>query len=581
MRPRQRMAADRTDVDRMKEALTPENEEDRLRALRTLEILDTEAEERFDRLTRLAQGLFKVPISLVSLVESDRQWFKSRQGLDACETPREVSFCAHAVYSRKPLVVPNALEDERFADNPLVTGPPHIRFYAGAPVAVPSGEVVGTLCVIDREPRELSEQQMTQLRDLADAVEAELARREMHELVQALADREAQLQAIQARWQRAIAGTTDALWEWDLSKNEVWYAPRVPKVLGYDHDVERLPTDFPFWLRRVHPEDRKAFRFNLKRQLDEADLVFDVELRLRTADGEYRWFHIRARASRNPQGSTQLVSGSLTDIQRRIEVMAELRAAKQRAEESNVLKSEFLNLVSHELRTPLTVVLGYLPMLSDERGIPPPNVVAEIARDMTEAGNNLLHLINDLLDLSKIDSGQMSMRFETVDAVELVRQVVHQLGIKAAEKNLELACQLPQRLEIHADSLRFQQIFINLVGNAIKFTEQGTVTVEAEDSGEQVVLRVIDTGIGIPEEDLASVFDNFHQVDSSSTRKIHGSGLGLAIVRRLVELHGGTVDVESELGSGSCFRLLLPRVQPHEERRIQNRQPRSMPEPTR
>ena len=134
----------------------PSDETQRLRALRSLQILDTLEEERFDRITRLARRMFDVPIALVSLVDEDRQWFKSRQGLDACESGRDVSFCGHAILHERALVVPDSLEDARFMDNPLVAGPPHIRFYAGHPVHAPDGSRVGTLCIIDHVPRDLS-----------------------------------------------------------------------------------------------------------------------------------------------------------------------------------------------------------------------------------------------------------------------------------------------------------------------------------------------------------------------------------------------------------------------------------------
>lgn len=162
----------------------PADEAARLGALRELALLDTDAETRFDRLTRLARDLFGVPIALVSLVDEDRQWFKSRQGLPAPETPREVSFCAHAILEeREVFVVPDATRDDRFADNPLVTGDPDIRFYAGAPLSTSDGHQVGTLCVIDRSPRDWTREQSAALRDLADIVEAELERSrvEQHE----------------------------------------------------------------------------------------------------------------------------------------------------------------------------------------------------------------------------------------------------------------------------------------------------------------------------------------------------------------------------------------------------------------
>lgn len=156
----------------------PEDEEPRLAAVRRLDILDTGPEERFDRLTRLAAALFGVPIALVSLVDRDRQWLKSCHGLATRETPREASFCAHAVFARQVMVVPDALLDPRFADNPLVTGEPRIRFYAGYPLVLPSGSCAGTLCVIDTRPRRPDGAAIQHLRDLGGLVEQELTIRE-------------------------------------------------------------------------------------------------------------------------------------------------------------------------------------------------------------------------------------------------------------------------------------------------------------------------------------------------------------------------------------------------------------------
>ena len=153
---------------------TPANEKQRLQTLRNLKLLDTPPEERFDRVTRLARQVFNTPIALVSLVDADRQWFKSRQGLDAEETPRSISFCGHAILDDKILVVNDATEDQRFCDNPLVCGDPNIRFYAGYPISAPDGNRIGTLCIIDREPRDVSNEQLQLLRELGRMVEEEL-----------------------------------------------------------------------------------------------------------------------------------------------------------------------------------------------------------------------------------------------------------------------------------------------------------------------------------------------------------------------------------------------------------------------
>lgn len=159
----------------MKKPDTAQDEQTRLETLRSLSILDTPPEERFDHLTRMAKRLFGVPVALVSLVDENRQWFKSRVGLSTTETSRDISFCGHAILGDEVFVIPNAIEDERFADNPLVLNDPNIRFYAGCPLSAPNGQKLGTLCIIDRQPRELGREDIEALKDLASMVERELA----------------------------------------------------------------------------------------------------------------------------------------------------------------------------------------------------------------------------------------------------------------------------------------------------------------------------------------------------------------------------------------------------------------------
>lgn len=154
--------------------VVPENEAERLHALRTLQLLDTSHEERFDRVTRMAKRMFGVSISLVSLIDENRQWFKSAQGLEASETPRDISFCGHAINQEGLFIIPNAAEDERFADNPLVTDAPHIRFYAGYPLKIREGLNIGTLCLIDQVPREMDEEDQQLLKDLGAMIEQEI-----------------------------------------------------------------------------------------------------------------------------------------------------------------------------------------------------------------------------------------------------------------------------------------------------------------------------------------------------------------------------------------------------------------------
>jgi GAF domain-containing protein len=186
----------------------PENEAERLNTLRGYEILDTHPEDRFDDLTRLAALICGTPISLISLVDEDRQWFKSKTGLEVCQTPREDAFCAHAIMSPELLLVPDASQDPRFATNPLVLGELHVRFYAGAPLTAPNGHHLGALCVIDRVPRQLSREQQESLRILSRQVMAQvILGKNLHDLRAALKARKNMEQDIQKLIQDFLPGS--------------------------------------------------------------------------------------------------------------------------------------------------------------------------------------------------------------------------------------------------------------------------------------------------------------------------------------------------------------------------------------
>ncbi|HYM02232.1 MAG TPA: ATP-binding protein, partial [Stellaceae bacterium] len=222
-------------------------------------------------------------------------------------------------------------------------------------------------------------------------------------------------------------------------------------------------------------------------------------------------------------------------------------------------KSQFLANMSHELRTPLNAVLGYSEMLLDGLYGTLPDKAMGVLERVQANGKHLLGLINDVLDLSKIEAGQLTLSLEDYSMPALVKQVIAATESLARAKGLALDAAIANGLPIgRGDERRLTQVLLNLVGNAIKFTDTGSVNISAEAADGQFKVAVHDTGLGIAEADQARIFEEFQQVDNTSTRKKGGTGLGLAIAKRIIEMHGGTLTVESAPGSGSTFRMILP-----------------------
>jgi PAS domain S-box-containing protein len=240
---------------------------------------------------------------------------------------------------------------------------------------------------------------------------------------------------------------------------------------------------------------------------------------------------------------------------------AELREVNAQLIRANQLKSQFLANMSHELRTPLNAIMGFAEAIRDGVSGEPTDEQREFARDIYQAGQQLLRMINDILDLAKVEAGAMELRLETCDLAAVVDEVMRVAKGLARRKGVELREEIETRpLEITADVIKVKQILYNLLSNAVKFTDRGgTVTVRCRLDKETAVIQVADTGVGIAPEEMVNLFEEFRQLDSSLTRKHEGTGLGLALTKRLVELHGGEIATESRIGKGTTFTVTLLR----------------------
>jgi PAS domain S-box-containing protein len=308
------------------------------------------------------------------------------------------------------------------------------------------------------------------------------------------------------------------------------------------------------WTKAIHPEDRDSVVGGLQEALREGK-DYEVEFRLRGKDGSYCWFLARGRPGRDDSGKVDAWLGIAVDIEERKKAEEEARAASQ-------AKSEFLASMSHELRTPLNAIGGYAELLA--MGVHGP-LNAEQAQDVARvrrSNQHLLTLINDVLNFAKVDAGQTEYRLTAVPVDETLRDTESMIAPQILKKGLHYTYKgVDKSASVLADPEKMQQIVLNLLGNAVKFTEPGgTITLSAEAAGKCIEIRVADTGPGIPAEKLERIFDAFVQVDRRLNQPVQGVGLGLAISQDLAKAMGGGVSVESVVGEGSTFTLSLPRA---------------------
>ncbi|WP_347052109.1 GAF domain-containing hybrid sensor histidine kinase/response regulator [Flavobacterium olei] len=397
----------------------PDNELQRLAALKRYNILDTLPDNAFDDATKLVSYICGVPIAHISFIDESRQWFKSEIGVGVSEVPREISFCQYTILDTKMVEIPDTHVNERFKDDPNVTGGFNVRFYAGVPITTPDGYNIGTLCAIDHVSKELNDNQRNALSIVAKHVMAQLE-------------------------------------------------------LG----------------------------------------------------------------TKNIQLATQ----------------------KKIAEKAVLARDSFLANMSHEIRTPLNAIVGFTDLLAQTE-------LDETQQDYIEsvqiAGENLLLIVNDILDLSKIESGNLSIESEAFNLKKTLKHVYNLLKVKVqkeVEFNLFLDAEIPDM--VVGDQGRLNQILVNLIGNSLKFTNEGEVVVsvkkidETEDN-HTFKIAVKDTGIGIPNDKIEAIFERFTQGEESTTRTFGGTGLGLNIVKQLVELQNGEIHVKSTPNRGSEFYVIL------------------------
>jgi PAS domain S-box-containing protein len=364
------------------------------------------------------------------------------------------------------------------------------------------------------------------------------------------------------RWQFALEGSGDGVWDWDARTDTLYYSTRWKEMRGYaEHEIGDSPEE---WRSRIHPDDLPRVLAEIRRHMDGEAPFYDIEYRVRHKLGHDLWIRDRGKVvSRDSDGRALRVVGTQSDITRSKQAEQALRD-KQAAELASDAKSEFLSRMSHEMRTPLNAVIGFSQLLSLSSGPLDADSVREYAGHVLDAGEHLLALIDDVLDLQKIEEGALTLTLRAVDLHDVVCRAAELLMPSAQAGEVRFDNRVPKGIWVHADLQRLRQVLLNVASNAIKYNHPGGMVrwrVEGPTPAGRVTLCVDDDGSGMSEEQMGQLFQPFERL-GRETSTIEGTGLGLIIARSLVQAVGGKLDIESRAGLGTTVRIELQVSEP-------------------
>lgn len=548
---------------------SPEAQSARLAVLYDLDLLDGQSVPELDRLTALAADVCGAEVSALTFYDPGGALrVAMSNGVTVSAAPEE-TLCARVLEAEAPVLIPDARSEARHAASMFVRGAPFVRSYVGAPIGLQDGHPLGVLSVAHSQPGKFGPVETARLERIAELARSVLATRR----ATVSATRAALQTDAERRRQVQFDLIFDAVHEgvniYSADGQIIELNPSAEEILGLTRD-QQLGRSYidPRW--QIFKQDGSLFapnEFPVVRALKNGEVLRDVGMGVQLPNGERRWISVNASPVRHAE--TDLIEFAVVtfkDVTR--QRSAEDRVAAQNArlaealvtaEKASQAKSDFLGVMSHELRTPMNAVLGCAQLLSQSRL---DAVQKRTLGVLEDAGRQMLALLNDLLDLASLDQDKVRLEREPVNLLRLIEDAAVIWASDIRSKGLTLSVMIDPRLAAtrDVDPARLLQIIGNLMANAIKFTEQGGITISAWPQGDglhRIAIEVEDTGPGVPAEAAERIFSPFEQVDVSTKRRFGGLGVGLHVARRLATAMGGDIELDPTYREGSRFTVVI------------------------
>jgi PAS domain S-box-containing protein len=509
-----------------------------------------ETGERIEAALAVGRDTIGLSDGLVSRIEGETYHVDTAVGdeataLLASDLPLEETYCAQPWASQRAFGVNHA------SQSTLSDAPSYARFgleaYLGVPFYV-FGRKYGTVCFFNRRPvAPFTDSDFIILRLISEWIGAQIA----------LRDSIAKLRESEERYRRGQIFANIGVWELEVATETLYVSETIDTYFGFPEFVPT--TTLATFLEYVPHAERQRIRQALDASVREGASI-DVEHRLARADGTAIWVHEMGDIVYDSNGSPERILGAVQDVTARKEAEQALIEARDMAEAASNAKSEFLSSMSHELRTPMNAILGFAQLLETDSEHPLSEEQLGSVREILNGGQHLLALINDILDLARIDSGRIDLSMENVLMREVLEESVTLIQPQAQERGITVSIEANDRCAqtVHADRVRLKQVMLNLLSNGVKYNKpKGRVRIRCEHDEGFLRIEIADTGHGIPQEQQQELFEAFNRLGREQS-EIEGTGIGLVISKRLVEMMGGEIGFSSQVGAGSTFWFTAP-----------------------